>query len=97
MKALQIETNIPPMSLLHLIKLVEQKVGRRPSMRNGPRAIDLDVIFYDDQIVDAEDVRGRKLIIPHNRMQEREFVLRPLNELVATLIFIRKAPYIQQA
>jgi len=96
-KTLQVETNILPTSLLQLVKLIEQEVGRIPSIQNGPRAIDLDIIFYDNQVVDAEDVLGRNLIIPHTRMQEREFVLRPLNELVSTLIFIRRAPYIQLA
>jgi len=96
-KALQVETNMPPTSLLQLIKSIEQRVGRLPSIQNGPRAIDLDIIFYDNQVVDADDMLGRNLIIPHARMQEREFVLRPLNELVSTLIFIRRAPYIQLA
>ena len=63
-------------------------MGRVPSIRNGPRAIDLDVLFYDDAIVDtrSESLRGSveniegELIVPHPRMAEREFVLRPLHE-----------------
>jgi dihydroneopterin aldolase/2-amino-4-hydroxy-6-hydroxymethyldihydropteridine diphosphokinase/dihydropteroate synthase len=62
------------------------KVGRVPSIRNGPRAVDLDIIFYDNEIIDTrqnlgdfDNVEG-ELMIPHPRLQEREFVLRPLNE-----------------
>jgi len=61
-------------------------VGRVPFIRNGPRVIDLDIIFYDSEIIDTrqnpsdfDKVEG-ELIVPHPRLQEREFVLRPLNE-----------------
>lgn len=72
--------------LLRVLKAVELKVGRVPSIRNGPRAIDLDIIFYDNDVIDTRlnprdftNVEG-ELIVPHPRLQEREFVLRPLNE-----------------
>lgn len=84
----QIETDLPPKHLLQLLKTIELNVGRVPSIRNGPRAVDLDIIFYDNDIIDTrddktnlEDLEGT-LIIPHPRLQEREFVLRPLNECV---------------
>lgn len=58
------------------------------SYRNGPRAIDLDVLTYDSEIIDTRDPKDRKsldnleghLVVPHPRLFEREFVLRPLNE-----------------
>lgn len=68
-------------------------MGRVPSIRNGPRAVDLDIITYDNQIIDTrqEDQRddlenlAGELVVPHPRLAEREFVLRPLNEYVLLL------------
>jgi dihydroneopterin aldolase/2-amino-4-hydroxy-6-hydroxymethyldihydropteridine diphosphokinase/dihydropteroate synthase len=84
----QIETNLSPLTLLHLVKTIETIVGRVPSVRNGPRAVDLDIILYDNDVFDTRPVEDRKdldnlegqLVIPHPRLAEREFVLRPLNE-----------------
>lgn len=77
-----------------MLKKVEQEVGRLPSIRNGPRAVDLDIITYGSQIIDTrvQDERIRldnldgELVVPHPRMAEREFVLRPLNEWVVSSI-----------
>lgn len=74
--------------LLVLLKKIEEVVGRVLTFRNGPRAIDLDILTYDDQIIDtrSEDKRcnlenlSGELVAPHPRLAEREFVLRPLNE-----------------
>ncbi|KAJ7701750.1 Dihydropteroate synthase-like protein [Mycena rosella] len=87
--ACMIETNLPPVALLKVLKLVETTVGRVPSIRNGPRAVDLDIILYDDAVIDTrgnprkelDDLDG-ELVIPHPRLIEREFVLRPLNDMV---------------
>ncbi|KAJ3512686.1 hypothetical protein NLJ89_g3383 [Agrocybe chaxingu] len=86
--ACMIETNIPPTTLLALLKAIESKVGRVPSIRNGPRAVDLDIIFYDSQIIDTRDIKENldsldgELVVPHPRIQGREFVLRPLNDMI---------------
>lgn len=85
---MQIETNIQPMSLLQLVKRIEDIVGRQPSFRNGPRAIDLDIVLYDQLTIDTRPMEERNtldnlkghLVAPHPRMSEREFVLRPLFE-----------------
>lgn len=90
----QIETNIPPLSLLHLLKHIETAVGRVSSIRNGPRTIDLDIVFYGDAVVDTRPPSQRsnldnllgELVVPHPRMIEREFVLRPMNEYVLTYL-----------
>ena len=66
-------------------------VGRVPSIRNGPRAIDLDIVTYDNELIDTRPSDQRssldnlqdQLVVPHPRLSEREFVLRPLNEWVA--------------
>jgi len=71
-----------------LVKEIETVVGRVPSVRFGPRAVDVDILTYGDQLVDTRPPDGRasldnligELVIPHPRICEREFVLRPLNE-----------------
>ncbi|KAF8902583.1 Dihydropteroate synthase-like protein [Gymnopilus junonius] len=84
-----VETNLSSRTLLRVLKEIESIVGRIPTIRHGPRAVDLDIIFYDEHVVDTrsdtssnlDDVEG-ELIVPHPRMQEREFVLRPLNDMI---------------
>ncbi|KAG6841150.1 hypothetical protein C0991_001427 [Blastosporella zonata] len=85
-----IETNLPPVVLLRLIKHIETTVGRVPSIRNGPRAVDLDIILYGTDVIDTRAPNERNtldnltghLVVPHPRMAEREFVLRPLNDMI---------------
>lgn len=62
--------------LLKYAKEIEIALGRKPSFRNGPRPIDIDMLFYDDALVEQED-----LTLPHPRMHERAFVLAPLVEI----------------
>ena len=70
------------------MKEIETVVGRVPNVRFGPRAVDIDILTYDDQLVDTRPPGSRasldnligELVIPHPRICEREFVLRPLNE-----------------
>jgi dihydroneopterin aldolase / 2-amino-4-hydroxy-6-hydroxymethyldihydropteridine diphosphokinase / dihydropteroate synthase len=86
----QVETNLSPTTLLKVLKKIETIVGRVPSIRNGPRAIDLDILLYDSETVDTRLATNRslldnlegQLVVPHPRIAEREFVLRPLNEYV---------------
>ncbi|KAL1754326.1 Dihydropteroate synthase-like protein [Schizophyllum commune] len=88
--ACMVETNLPPVVLLRLLKKVEEIVGRVPSVRNGPRAIDLDVVFYDDETIDTRAPADRgsldnlqdHLVVPHPRLHERDFVLRPLADMI---------------
>jgi len=73
-------TTLPAESLLTHLKSIEASIGRVETFRNGPRVVDLDIIFYGDDVIDFRsdvDDRGH-LIVPHMRMHEREFVLRPL-------------------
>ena len=77
---LQISTSLEPQALINLLKDAEDHQGRTPTIRNGPRVVDLDVIFDGNRVYNINDVPGRSLIIPHPRIQEREFVLRPLAE-----------------
>ena len=72
---LQIETSLKPIELLDALKEIETHLGRVKTIENGPRNIDLDILMYDNERVDND-----RLVIPHKRMLEREFVLRPLCE-----------------
>ncbi|MDD5059778.1 MAG: 2-amino-4-hydroxy-6-hydroxymethyldihydropteridine diphosphokinase [Candidatus Omnitrophica bacterium] len=75
--ALKIKTNIPPLTLLKKLKKIEIEMGRVPSVRFGPRIIDLDILLYGDKVINS-----RKLTIPHPRMFKRDFVLKPLKEVL---------------
>ncbi|MDQ2991668.1 MAG: 2-amino-4-hydroxy-6-hydroxymethyldihydropteridine diphosphokinase [Candidatus Eremiobacteraeota bacterium] len=71
-----IETGLTPRALLAAIKALEDRLGRVPTERWGPRAIDLDILTYDDL-----KIEGEGLTIPHAGMLERAFVLVPLAEI----------------
>jgi len=79
--ALQAETILKPRQLLNKLKEIEKKLGRRRTTRFGPRTIDLDILLYDNLKVKTKD-----LTVPHLRMFEREFVLKPLNEIAPNLV-----------
>ncbi len=70
------ETRLGAEPLLAELKRIEVEIGRVPARRNGPRVIDLDILYYGDQVMDT----GR-LIVPHPRIAERMFVLEPLCEI----------------
>jgi 2-amino-4-hydroxy-6-hydroxymethyldihydropteridine diphosphokinase len=69
-------THFGPKDLLAYLKNIESTLGRMPTFRNGPRVIDLDILFYADQVVELPD-----LVIPHQRLHERAFVLVPLADI----------------
>ncbi|MEA3490045.1 MAG: 2-amino-4-hydroxy-6-hydroxymethyldihydropteridine diphosphokinase [Candidatus Omnitrophota bacterium] len=71
---LKVKTGIPPGEFLDLLKVIEEDMGRKPSAeRNHPRIIDIDILLYDDLILNTG-----KLTVPHPRMHERVFVLKGL-------------------
>ncbi|RJR22736.1 MAG: 2-amino-4-hydroxy-6-hydroxymethyldihydropteridine diphosphokinase [Nitrospiraceae bacterium] len=86
--AIEIETVLKPEELLHLLKKIEIEAGRQPAYRWGPRAVDLDILLYDDLVMKTPE-----LDIPHPHIAEREFVLRPLAEIAPDLMHpvIRKS------
>jgi 2-amino-4-hydroxy-6-hydroxymethyldihydropteridine diphosphokinase len=79
----EIETELSPADLLKNLKTMEEEMGRRrvKGKRWGSRIIDLDILFFDMQIIDK-----RNLKVPHPRLAERRFVLLPLSELAPQLI-----------
>jgi 2-amino-4-hydroxy-6-hydroxymethyldihydropteridine diphosphokinase len=76
----ELETELTPRALLGGLQRIERELGRVATFRNGPRRIDLDILLYD-----AVEVHEVDLCIPHPRLCERAFVLRPLAELIDEL------------
>ena len=74
--AVHIQTQLSPRELLKRLIAVERELGRVRTVRNGPRTIDLDILLWEDLIVNEDD-----LVIPHPRLHERLFVLEPLAEI----------------
>ncbi len=79
--ALRATTKLSPHQLLQLIKKIETDLGRRPTVRNGPRVIDIDILLYDNL-----KIKNHDLIIPHAKMLERDFVMRPLSEIAPAIV-----------
>ena len=80
-QVIEVHTDLPPKTLLHFLKNIENEMGREKRFRNGPRLIDLDIIFYGQRVVDEEDLQ-----IPHPRLEGRAFVLVPLNDLAPDFV-----------
>ena len=80
-----LQTTLQPMPLLRALKQLEKDLGHVPTFPNGPRVIDLDILFYDDQVV-FEDSPEYTLFIPHPRIAEREFVLKPLSYILPDFV-----------
>ena len=78
---LKAETSLEPETLLKYLKQIEVELGREQNFRWGPRLIDLDILFYDDLVIDSPP-----LVIPHPRLHERAFVLVPLADVAPDLV-----------
>jgi 2-amino-4-hydroxy-6-hydroxymethyldihydropteridine diphosphokinase len=78
----RITTNLPPEELFRLAKDIETRMGRvPPSFPNAPRIIDIDILFYEDKIMETPN-----FTIPHPRLHDRAFVLIPLAEIAPDLV-----------
>ena len=69
-------TDLEPRELLQFTKAVQTEVGRVERFRNGPREIDIDILFYDNVVYKDDELE-----IPHPRLQERDFVLQPFSDI----------------
>ncbi len=74
------ETNLSALKLLEATKKIEQKLGRVPTIKNGPRPIDLDILLYGNK-----KIKNKKLQIPHPQITKRDFVFNPLKEIAPFL------------
>ena len=79
--AAKIQTKLSPHDILEFLAAIEKKLGRVRTINNGPRTIDLVILFYDDEIINTQDLQ-----IPHPRAHERLFVLMPLNDIEPNLM-----------
>ena len=70
------ETILTPEELLNTLKTIESALGRREAIRRGPRIIDLDILFYDDLVINTPELE-----IPHAGIKDRKFVLKPLSDI----------------
>ncbi len=84
--AIQISCDLSPENLLITIKNIEKKVGRTPSFKWGPREIDIDIIYYNNLILNKTIEKDFQLIIPHPDLHNRNFVLIPLTEIAPNFI-----------
>ena len=78
---IEIETNLIPLDLLNVVKRIEQEVGRKNNnnQRNMPRVLDVDILAYG-----CLQIKSKLLEIPHLRLSERRFVLKPWNDIAPT-------------
>lgn len=78
--AAEVMTDLPPLELLRQLLALESDFGRERSFANAPRVLDLDLLFYDGQVMQTPE-----LTLPHPRLHERGFVLYPLAEIAPDL------------
>lgn len=77
-QAILIKTNCPIYDLLHITQEIETLVGRTKTEKWGPRVIDIDILFYGDNVLDEEHLK-----VPHTFIQDRRFTLVPLCDIAA--------------
>lgn len=77
----EIKTGLMPNELLHALQSIENAMGRKREIKGGPRIIDLDFLFYGQDIIDEPDLQ-----VPHPEIHKRRFVLEPLNEVASYFI-----------
>jgi len=80
-QVLQVITYLKPEPLLNHLKRLEVALGRKVSFQNGPRLIDMDILFYDELVLESP-----ALVIPHPRMHERGFVLLPMMDIAPDFV-----------
>jgi 2-amino-4-hydroxy-6-hydroxymethyldihydropteridine diphosphokinase len=80
-QVVMVETYMEAEPLLGHLKRLETALGRVESFQNGPRLIDIDILFYDDLVLDSPP-----LVIPHPRLHQRAFVLVPLNDIASDFV-----------
>lgn len=90
-QVLEIKTSLSPSDLLATVLSIEKELGRYRAEKWGSRTIDIDILFYDDRIIDEPG-----LIIPHPFLHDRHFCLLPLSEIAPDLVHPRKGKTIKE-
>jgi 2-amino-4-hydroxy-6-hydroxymethyldihydropteridine diphosphokinase len=80
-QVIKVDTSLSPEALLRFMKAQEREMGRQKTFRDGPRVIDLDILFYSDLVLELPDLH-----IPHPRLHERAFVLVPLADIAPEFV-----------
>lgn len=80
-QVVKVDTYVQPEALMKHLKRLEVALGRKPSFQNGPRLIDIDILFYDNLVLETPTIT-----IPHPRAHERGFVLMPLMDVAPDLM-----------
>ena len=80
-QVIKIATNLQAVETLEIILSIEKEMGRIRTVKNAPRIIDIDILFFNNEIINRID-----LIVPHPEIQNRRFVLTPLNEIAPQMI-----------
>jgi len=88
---IEIEYEETALDLLNIIKNIEIKLGRQSTFRYGPRVIDIDILFFNNQVIQEEN-----LTIPHYDWHNRKFVVEPLSELINQKILIDESNILNQ-
>ena len=80
-QVIKVATNLEAAKTLEKILSIEKKMGRLRTIKNAPRIIDIDILFFNNEIINRSD-----LIVPHPEIQNRRFVLTPLHEIAPQMI-----------
>jgi 2-amino-4-hydroxy-6-hydroxymethyldihydropteridine diphosphokinase len=80
-QVLLLDTELPPEELLRNILTIEKEMGRMRTEKYGPRNIDIDILLYNDLVINEPELK-----IPHPQMENRRFALVPLNEIASELV-----------
>lgn len=89
--AVQLDTSLEPHALLNELREIEKQHGRERREKWGARTLDLDILLYDDRVIDTDT-----LTIPHPHMHERDFVLKPLCDIAPDLVHPRQDHTVRQ-
>ena len=79
--AMEITTELTPLELIFRIHEIEHKMGRVRKIKNGPRIIDIDILLFNDEVINQTNLK-----IPHPEMHKRNFVLKPLDEIAPSIL-----------
>jgi len=90
-QVLKVKTYLAPLPLLKHLKRLEVALGRKASFQNGPRLIDIDILFYDDLVLETPE-----LVIPHPHVHERGFVLLPMLDIAPDFVHPVKKQSVQE-